>query len=899
MQVRTALQKFLAGFLTVMLLPGLTACGKKEETRRINFQSAPAYAAEDIALPVPTGDLIGCCTDGRYMYILADEKAGEEVRSVLCRADLETGTAAVLEDYRASDLPEDTVVNRLGPTLAPDGTLWLYEMWMVSTFDLPEDFDETKESKVKYRTSQEEFHHLRQLDPATGREKKLVDLSEAVRNVEEDDSGIWLDVSGFAVDGGGNVCFAKSGGAAVLDQKGSLLFTLEAAVPQAGFSGSTGGPLAALPDGTVAVLTTQPGGKREVRTIDASARGWGSGRYELPGGTDLIWSGTGGFLFFYMSGGALWGWEPGAEEGRRLLSWADADLPGVVMCAAPLDDRRAAVLTLTRDGAMGTNDYWYQAALRLSTLSPTNEKPSDGKVKLVYGTIGTNSLQRQRVNLFNKASDRYYIELRNYAGEGVEAWDLDRDMRSAAQKLLNAEVVSGRAPDIWDTTLPTELYARKGLLEDLWPWIDADPEIRREDLMTHVLDCASVNGKLYRVFNSFKIRTAFASAELVGDRTGWTLEEMMDCYRSMPEGSSIFHYFDGKGNTLRYLVENDMDYWIDWNSGECRFDSEEFKTLLEVCGGEGDGYLGAAWQAEWGSERMASALSGADLRAGQQLLETGYLSSPQNLIENDALAGGPECLMDYEAYLAECGIFPNVLNENGEVTESAFYCQELSLAEAARKKGKLYSYWPLGEKTVFGAVDGGGYAAYVGYPASTGTGSFFELPDAHSQFDAAWGISAGCGDKEGAWSFVRQLLLPPDDEVVIESMGYKLLYFPIHKEAFDRCMAPQYFTYEDGTCAVDRDGKPIEEPKYMIALPMMADCSIPLQMVVYELAPSETQMDRFWTLYNSIDQMSSTDSALLEIILEQAAPYFAGDKSLEETADLIQRRASLYVNENR
>lgn len=59
-----------------------------------------------------------------------------------------------------------------------------------------------------------------------------------------------------------------------------------------------------------------------------------------------------------------------------------------------------------------------------------------------------------------------------------------------------------------------------------------------------------------------------------------------------------------------------MDHWIDWDSGECRFDSEEFKALLEVCGGEGDGRTDEAWQAEWGSERMAGALSGEDLRPG-------------------------------------------------------------------------------------------------------------------------------------------------------------------------------------------------------------------------------------------------------------------------------------------
>ncbi len=885
--------KRMSAFLLLLAL-GLTACGREEAARRVDFQAAPAYTAEDVPLPVQTGDLIGCCTDGTYMYILADEKAEEEVRSVLTRVRLADGTAEIMEDYQSSNTPEDAIVNRLGPALAPDGTLWLYEIWMVSTYDLPEDFDNTKESKVKYRTSQEEFHHLRQLDPVTGRERDLVDLSEAVRTLsaEEAFAGDWLEMSGFTVDGGGNICFSRSGGVAALDRKGNLIFTLEAAIPQADFFGTSGGPLTTLPDGTAAALTVLPGGKREIRTIDVSAKDWGNGRYALPGGTDLLFSGTGGFLFFYINSGALWGWEPGAAEGRRLFSWTAAELPGVVMCAAPLDGSRAAALTQYRSGTVGDDDYLYQTELRLSMLFPANEKPSDGRTRLVFGTIGTSSLQRRRINTFNKTNNQYYIELRNYAGDGVEAWDLDQDKRDAAEKLLNAEVVSGRAPDIWDSTLPAELYARKGLLENLWPWIDRDPEISREDLMTHVLDCASVDGKLYRVFNSFTIRTAVASAELAGDRTGWTLEEMMDCYRSMPEGSSIFPYYYGKAATLINIVFNDMDYWIDWSSGECRFDSEEFKSLLELCGREDDSYANA----QWGEERMADALSGADLQSGRQLMDMALLSKITDLGYYDALTGGPERLTDYEAYLAEYGIVPGGLDENKEIIESSFHCQQLSQASRDREKGQLYGFYPLRDDTVFGAVDGGGYAVYVGGPASAGTGSSFELPGTYSFFDAVWGISADCQNKEAAWSFVRQLLLPPDD-VETEATSYRLNFFPVNKAAFDKSLEPQYFTYEDGTYALDKEGKPIEDPKGLITIPAATD--IPLQMVVYELAPSEAQMERFWKLYNSIDHVCTEDAALLDIILEQAQPYFAGDKALDETADLIQRRASLYVNENR
>ena len=58
-------------------------------------------------------------------------------------------------------------------------------------------------------------------------------------------------------------------------------------------------------------------------------------------------------------------------------------------------------------------------------------------------------------------------------------------------------------------------------------------------------------------------------------------------------------------------------------------------------------------------------------------------------------------------------------------------------------------------------------------------------------------------------------------------------------------------------------------------------------------------MERFWKLYESTEQITGRNDALLDIVMEQAEPYFAGDKTLEETAQLIQNRAKLYVNENR
>ena len=889
--MRTNMKGPAAALLAAVLLLGLTASSEKKEVHKVNWVTAPAYLAEDVALPVETGELLGSCTDGEYMYVLADTKTGEEVTTHLLRASLADGEAAELDGFEATVVPDGGFKNTMGPFLAPDGTLWLYEMWSISYYDLPEDFDEAVEAKGKYFDRREDFHHLRQLDPGTGRQKKLLDLSDAVRTL---DVGDIFDVSGVAVDGQGNVYFAGTGGVAVMNGKGDYLFTLEAALPQAGFDGSCGGPLALLPDGTMAVLTVQPGGKRAVRPVDVSARGWGAERYELPTTVDLIYGGTNGFLFYYTSGGSLWAWEPEAEEGRQLLSWAAAALSGSVMCFAPRDKGELAVLTLAQNGPFSDDGYWYKADIRLFMLSPTDETPADGKTRLVYGAIGTNSVLRSRIDRFNRTNDQYCIELRNYAGEGVELFELDRAGREAAVKLLSAEIASGQVPDIWDASLPISLYARKGVMEDLWPWIDSDPEIDREELMSHVLDCASVDGKLYQVFNSFTIETTAARTDVVGDRTSWTLEEMLDYYEAMPEGSSLYGYRSGKTGTLSQLVCQNINRWIDWTTGECRFDSEEFKAVLALCGRMEDD-AGEPDLEKWG--RMAN---GIDLREGRQLLMNVRLWSIGDLLCYDAVMGGPQCLTDYEAYLNENNIFATKIDENGNWRDgSALTCRALSMIEAARRNGKLRGWYTLSQDVVFGAMDEGGYASYPGAPTDSGVGSSFVLPGVISYTDLLMGMSASCRNKEGAWAYMRQCLLPGcSDPVMIDGTEYLGNGFPIRREDFERMLEPSWFQRENGEYVLDRDGNRIESPQDVTCVPEYAT-DADVTMVIFKLAPSELQMERFWNLYNAIDSVYDEDFTLPNIVVEQAQPYFAGDKSLEETADLIQRRVTLYVNENR
>ena len=77
-------------------------------------------------------------------------------------------------------------------------------------------------------------------------------------------------------------------------------------------------------------------------------------------------------------------------------------------------------------------------------------------------------------------------------------------------------MIAGKGPDIIDmgfnrdaltTLLPYQRMARGGYLEDLWPYIENDPELGRDALLEPPLKAAEVEGGLYIAFPSVMINT--------------------------------------------------------------------------------------------------------------------------------------------------------------------------------------------------------------------------------------------------------------------------------------------------------------------------------------------------------------------------------------------------------
>jgi len=745
--------------LPLFILLLLTACGEKEDDGGI------IYVPEHVAFTTTLENVSDSCAVGETIYLLGQTGDGGR-SSHLLRLPVQGGEAEELPDYESALPAGDGFV--LGGTLraGADGTLWEMERLLLQAI-----------SEDRKSFTQEEVHILRNLD-GNGKEQSRYEYGSL-----EEKLGLGC-VYDLLIDGEGDIFARAEEGIALLDEAGEARFTLE--------SGDRfGSDLVHLGDGRIGMLDSVMDAPGEytwtVRVIDKETEGFGEAYTIAAESSNIVnvYDGDESAQFYYKVGDTLKVWRKGAEEGEQLANMVDAGIESYMLnMVALLSDGRLAI--------QSGNGWTETSPVSLDILTAVEGGAGQEKKVLTYGTLQLLSSQRQAIMDFNRSSEEYRIAITDYSQYGN---------REAAMTRLATEIGAGKVPDIIDLYgMPVSRWAANGLLEDLWPWIDRDPELSREDLMERVFEAAEIDGKLYEVSRYFWIGTLTGRKDVVGDRMTWTGSDMWEALADMPE--DCVPTSDSQSTMLRYLIALDWTRFVDWEESTCSFESEEFKALLEFCAGFP---ADTAWLGERG------------VYEGRQMLLSMSITGFE---------------------------FPQ------------------------RAKFLL-----------------GGDIAYVGYPNEWGdTGSSFSLV-------SSMAMSSGCKDKEGAWSFLRTLLLP-HDESELETSLYD--YFPVNKSDFEKAaeiaMTPEYLTGRDGTYVLDENGERIEISRSSeIFEGIGEECRY--------YAVTREEYDRLMALYNAIETYSRAEPGLESIITDAAGAYFAGDKTIDETAALVQNRVSLYVNE--
>ena len=821
----------------VLLLGVLAGCGKKNDAgdtsgdKTVNgtetkndadtaLTAKYVYQAQYLELPVKTSYIDESAVSGNTLFFYAqvqDESyaaANSDTPTEgpvyyptvgkLLTYDLDTQTVGET-DYAASN-DENSSTNVMALCAAPDGGVWLLEQTYTyaaaegtsmddetaaeATEDSADDYGYTSyESQISYR--------LLRFD-ADGKQ-----TFEAP-----------LDLSAFIEAGGDEqpylgTLYADSKGYLYTSDYQALMVLDSEGKTVCAFSDENGGSLSQYSTDQIGAITysaASDGTAQSVfKVLDPETKTWGE-ELPLPNNAWNIYPGSGDYDLYYDYNGNLYGWHAETDQSEKVVDWLACDV----------DSNNLNTYTVLPDGrvfAVGAdyNRSTYEQTCELILLTPVDASTVAEKTELTLACMNLDWNLRGQIVKFNRASDKYRIVVKDYSEyntmqcETVGSNGTMITESSDGLTKLNTEIMSGNVPDmILTDNLPVRQYAAKGLLEDLYPYIDAD--MGRDALITPVLDADSEDGKLYELPLAFSIVTATGLSSVVGSYDSWTLSDLEDALSKLNPDATIFNVDATRTNVLAYCLYMNADTFVDWETGTASFDSPEFIDYLNF--------------------------------AAQFPAEFDYSTFDFSDYEQDAvrMRNGDQLLSMYGTIYGFDGVYQNFAELGGDL-------------------------------------------CYIGFPSTSGhDGSSFSV-------SSPIAITTKCRDKEAAWSFIASALA--------DDYQGDLYYFPITKSAFDamaeKAMEKNYEYDENGDILLDENGDPVEASKGGFSYgdgPMIE---------IY--AMTQEQYDTVNGLIENTNRIMRYDESLMEIIDDETGAFFAGEKTAEETAQLIQNRVQLYMAE--
>lgn len=668
--------------------------------------------------------------------------------------------------------------------LGDDGNLHLLENVYTYWYDeMPEGVEEYSD---EYWQLYEQYHHWEEkyYVRVVNTQGEVLNSFELVNPAGED--GYFYPYN-FQVDDEGNYYIPCDMNLYVFDAVGNLKATIE--------SDNYMENIVKFGDGTLYV-NNYGGVGYQLSPVDLAGQCLGE-PIPIPGDAYYVIPGGGEYDIYYSNGSNFMGYDFETQESKKILNWINCDIDSSYINNSSIhvgDDGTVVVLS----------SMWDEKEMKtVSELVTLKKQPADSVEQKEIITLATQYLSwdvRGKIIEFNKSNGKYRIEVQDYSEYNTE------EDYSAGLTKLTTELLSGKVPDIlYLSELPTEQLAAKGYLEDLYPYLDSDPELDREDIFESVRTALEIDGALYSTCDGFTITTVMGAPSVVGDTPGWTVDEYMAALATMPDGCTGFDMYMLRGDILRTCLQLDMASFVDWETGKCNFNSEAFIKLLKFAETFPESF-------DWNN----------------------YVWTEEDDVPN-RIASGRQMLYSSGVY---------------DFQEFQMY------------------------KAIFG-----GDVTFIGYPTEYGTGNMMYV-------DAGYAISSKCENKEGAWQFLRQFFTEE-----YQTDGYRG-NFPSNVNAFneklEKAMTPVYRKDEQGNFILDENGNKIEESQGGWGWGN-------IQVELYAL--SQEDADQILELINTTTKVYHSDTSIIDIVMEEVAPFFEGQKSAEEVAKLIQSKVSLFVNE--
>ena len=384
-----------------------------------------------------------------------------------------------------------------------------------------------------------------------GRELGNEDITESLKSTGES------HVNSFLLDSEDRMVISVEKEIKVLDENYKLIHTIKSDM-------SLAYDLALSKDGKIICGGVDQKNSTVAIELDIDKEQWGETYdidlrdvYDLLDGKE--------YDFYYRYDDGIYGYDTTDKSSIKVMDFFDSNInPGFNDSIIPIGNEEMIGHSFDETGNLS----------RIVKYVKTDHSVTDDSVDVDNAVItvgfsfGGQEIKNHAIE-FNKKNKKYKIEIKDYYdGEDPEA-------------KINADIAAGNFPDIiFMDEFPYEQYAAKGLLEDLTPYFEKDPEINTSDMVDSVLEAIKIDGKIYYYPPFFYMNTLAANSKIVDKNSKWTFHDLKEIIKD--NGTEALGPAS-KSDLLDTFLRGGSSDFIDYQTGKCSFDSQDFKDILEIC----------------------------------------------------------------------------------------------------------------------------------------------------------------------------------------------------------------------------------------------------------------------------------------------------------------------------
>ena len=568
---------------------------------------------------------------------------------VLCKVGTDGSIERLPYQPKQSDAGqgENSGVVFEGLCAAQDGNLWVLEKhYRYGSEPSGETAGAEQEHSSSFQSEEHEMLVCVREDGTVVSEFSLDGLKNHAEEVKDLEGSYSFEVPGMALDKDGHICLAIhewfSGTANYIQEDRIVLLDPQTGSVADSFRmSSTPEYMVGLANGEIAICCYERG--ELIGLLDLEEKGL-KDKVQLGDFVNGMAAGDGEYPVIYSAGDSVYGLNFETGEPVKLFNWIDCDV-------ARQGDESICVLQDGRIVTTSTQETVNGIENDLIVLSKNAAGEVSQKKVLRLAVMNLYPFTSKMVSRFNRSNPDYRIEVTDYAQFNNYS-SANEDERNAGINRLQTEIIAGDMPDILDISLlSADRLGSKGLVEDLYPYMDADPELNRSDLLEHVIQAFEENGMLYQTVGNFYILTTAGLSRVVGDHIGWTMDEFQDAMSRLQAENpncTVFERYTTQDLALTFLLYLELENYVDWSSGECGFQSDGFIKLLEFVKSFPTVY---SWETDGGADDYDT---DTRLLMGLQLMKQCNFACFEDLQVNTAGLGGEPCT--FVGYPTENGV---------------------------------------------------------------------------------------------------------------------------------------------------------------------------------------------------------------------------------------------------